>query len=173
MSRARMPLSLCFLVCIFLALIFCSAGNSYAESTAGALVNHPASPSEGKSSGATGNHPALPSEGKPSGDKAHTSSHQEATLDKNKQKTETKPTLVAGESKKSDDVNSEKNRENEQDIMDKALELLNNSQEYWVNGDIENALEMLDQAYAFLLDADGDPDIARQKDDLRLLISKQ
>ena len=61
----------------------------------------------------------------------------------------------------------------EQDVMEKALELLNNSQEFWVNGDVESALDALDQAYAILLDTNGDADIARQKDDLRLLISKK
>src|SRR3990172_8885915 len=35
-------------------------------------------------------------------------------------------------------------REAEQDMMERALELLNSSQEYWVKGDIENALDMLD-----------------------------
>jgi membrane-bound lytic murein transglycosylase D len=61
----------------------------------------------------------------------------------------------------------------ERDIMDEALVLLNESHNYWVNGDLENALEMLDQAYALLLDTNGNPDIARQKDDLRLMISKR
>ena len=64
-------------------------------------------------------------------------------------------------------------REAERDMMEMALELLNSSQEYWVKGDIENALEILDQAYAMLLDTNGDIDISRQKDDLRLLISKR
>ncbi len=63
--------------------------------------------------------------------------------------------------------------ETERDIMDEALVLLNESHNYWVKGDLENALEMLDQAYALLLDANGNPDIARQKDDLRLMISKR
>ena len=57
--------------------------------------------------------------------------------------------------------------------MEEALVLLNESHNYWVNGDLENALEMLDQAYALLLDTNGNPDIARQKDDLRLMISKR
>ncbi len=61
----------------------------------------------------------------------------------------------------------------EQEMMENALELLNYSQESWVEGDIENALEALDQAYALILDTNGDPDIARQKDDLRLLIAKK
>jgi len=63
--------------------------------------------------------------------------------------------------------------ENEQDIMENALGLLNGSQEYWAKGDLENALDLLDQAYTLLLDTDGRPEIARQKDDLRLLIAKR
>jgi membrane-bound lytic murein transglycosylase D len=68
---------------------------------------------------------------------------------------------------------NEQEREKGRDIMEEALELLDESREYWVKGDLENALDLLDQAYALLLDTDGDPDIARQKDDIRLLISKQ
>jgi membrane-bound lytic murein transglycosylase D len=67
----------------------------------------------------------------------------------------------------------ENREEAEQDIMEEALGLLNESHSYWVNGNIEDALEMLDQAYALLLDTNGNPDIARQKDDLRLIISKK
>jgi membrane-bound lytic murein transglycosylase D len=63
--------------------------------------------------------------------------------------------------------------ESERDIMEEALLLLDESQKYWVNGELEDALEMLDQAYALLLDTNGNPDIARQKDDLRLMISKR
>jgi len=59
------------------------------------------------------------------------------------------------------------------DIMEEAIDLLNESRDYWIKGDLENALDLLDQAYALLLDTNGDPDIARQKDDIRLLISKQ
>lgn len=66
-----------------------------------------------------------------------------------------------------------KELEIEQDIMEKALELVNDSQESWVKGEVEDALEALDQAYALLLETDGDADIVRQKDDLRLLISKK
>jgi membrane-bound lytic murein transglycosylase D len=67
----------------------------------------------------------------------------------------------------------EKMEESEGDIMEEALVLLNESHSYWVNGDLESALDMLDQAYALLIDTNGNPDIARQKDDLRLMISKR
>jgi len=66
-----------------------------------------------------------------------------------------------------------KEDQQEQDIMEAALRLLSESQSYWVKGDVENAIEMLDQAYALILETNGDPEIGRQKDDLRLLISKR
>ena len=83
-----------------------------------------------------------------------------------------------GEAEKKETAAKEKKeadaQENQdQDIMEQALALIDASQEYWVKGDVENALEMLDQAYALILDTNGEPDIARQKDDLRLLISKR
>jgi len=68
---------------------------------------------------------------------------------------------------------SVREEETERDIMEEALLLLDESQKYWVNGDLEDALQMLDQAYALLLDTNGNPDIVRQKDDLRLMISKR
>jgi len=67
----------------------------------------------------------------------------------------------------------EKEKEQGRDIMEEAIDLLDESRDYWIKGDLENALDLLDQAYALLLDTNGDPDTARQKDDIRLLISKQ
>jgi membrane-bound lytic murein transglycosylase D len=61
----------------------------------------------------------------------------------------------------------------EQDIMEISLSLLGDSQELWEKGDVEGAIKLLDQAYDLMLKTNGDPDIARQKDDLRLLISKR
>lgn len=62
---------------------------------------------------------------------------------------------------------------NEEDIMEEALDLLDESKKYWAKGELDDALQMLDQAYALLLDTNGNPAIARQKDDLRLIISKR
>ncbi|MGZ3597089.1 MAG: LysM peptidoglycan-binding domain-containing protein [Syntrophales bacterium] len=70
-------------------------------------------------------------------------------------------------------VVNEQEGEQGRDIMEEAIELLDESREYWVKGDLENALDLLDQAYSLLLDTNGAADIARQKDDIRLLISKQ
>ena len=67
---------------------------------------------------------------------------------------------------------AEEENEDEQDMMDRALDLLEVADNYWEKGDIENTLNILDKAYALILDANGEPEVARQKDDLRLLISK-
>ncbi|HOK06196.1 MAG TPA: LysM peptidoglycan-binding domain-containing protein [Syntrophales bacterium] len=61
----------------------------------------------------------------------------------------------------------------EQEIMEQALALLDASREYWEQGNVENALEMLDQAYSLIIETNGDQAVSRQKDDLRLLISKR
>jgi len=71
------------------------------------------------------------------------------------------------------EIRKETRAEEERDVMEEALALLNESHSYWVNGDLENALEMLDYAYALLLETNGNQDITRQKDDLRLMISKR
>lgn len=63
--------------------------------------------------------------------------------------------------------------DDEQDMMEKALDLLEVADNYWENGDVENTLNILDKAYALILDTNGDPAVARQKDDLRLLVSKR
>ena len=61
----------------------------------------------------------------------------------------------------------------QQETLEQALELLNQSRNFWQQSDIDNALRCLDEAYALILEVNGDPEIARQKDDLRLIISKR
>jgi membrane-bound lytic murein transglycosylase D len=62
-----------------------------------------------------------------------------------------------------------------QQKMKKALELCHMSQEHWQNGDLEQAIELLDQAYLLILqiDSSGSERLMRQKEDLRLTISKR
>ncbi len=97
-------------------------------------------------------------------------------------KTEDKKTPVAKEKNDAQSVKKvisptqtlkEEQDEDEQDMMEKALDLLEVADNYWEKGDVENTLNILDKAYALLLDTNGDPAVARQKDDLRLLISKR
>jgi len=61
--------------------------------------------------------------------------------------------------------------EPDDDEMDDSLALLKQAEEYRQKGDIDRALKTLDQAYALLLDVNGESNLARQKDDLRLMIS--
>ena len=93
----------------------------------------------------------------------------------NSQKEDDKPSKVTWRSLFSSPAEGQKEKttEEEQDIMEKALDLLEVADNYWEKGDVENTINSLDKAYSLILDADGDVAIARQKDDLRLLISKR
>lgn len=62
-----------------------------------------------------------------------------------------------------------------QSKLDEALVFCEESQTAWQNGELDNALEALDKAYAMVLEADTnqDPKLIQQKEDLRFLISKR
>jgi membrane-bound lytic murein transglycosylase D len=62
-----------------------------------------------------------------------------------------------------------------QPVLDDALELCQVSQDFWQKGELENALDALDQAYAMILHVDStdQPKLIQQKEDLRFLISKR
>ncbi len=60
-----------------------------------------------------------------------------------------------------------------QEIMENALELLDEADKLWKKGDIEETLETLDEAYSLIIEANGDPAIAQEKDDVRLLIAQR
>ncbi len=62
-----------------------------------------------------------------------------------------------------------------QPILDEALDFCRVSQDFWQKGELENALEALDQAYSLILDIDtnDNPKFAQQKEDLRFMISKR
>jgi membrane-bound lytic murein transglycosylase D len=66
-----------------------------------------------------------------------------------------------------------KEDEQERDAMEEALVLLDEAHNLWTEGELDNALQVLDQAYVLSLDTNGNPEIARQKDDLRLIIAKK
>jgi membrane-bound lytic murein transglycosylase D len=64
----------------------------------------------------------------------------------------------------------------DEEILDSALEFCDVSNDYWQRGDLENALDALDQAYALILKIDSSkasPGILQQKEDLRFTISKR
>jgi membrane-bound lytic murein transglycosylase D len=60
-------------------------------------------------------------------------------------------------------------------ILDEALVFCQTAQEFWQKGELENALEALDQAYSLILEIDVNelPEIIQQKEDIRFLISKR
>ena len=62
-----------------------------------------------------------------------------------------------------------------QAILDEALDLCKVSQDFWQNGELENALDALDQAYALIISVDthDNPKLIQQKEDLRFMISKR
>ncbi len=62
-----------------------------------------------------------------------------------------------------------------QNSIDNALQIYKTAQKMWDKGDLVNALANLDKAYKTILEIDSDlpPEIDRQKDDLRYMISKR
>ncbi len=112
-------------------------------------------------------------------EKKFTADVADSTVKKGESHKKTEPADVMNNDENNEENNTQAanndaaDEKEEQDIMEDALALLEESQEYWNKGDIESALELLDQAYSLILDTDGDPAIARQKDDVRLLISKR
>ncbi len=59
--------------------------------------------------------------------------------------------------------------------LDEALEFCRASQEYWQRGELEKAVDSLDQAYALILavEAQDDFKLIQEKEDLRFMISKR
>jgi membrane-bound lytic murein transglycosylase D len=62
-----------------------------------------------------------------------------------------------------------------QDVMDEALLQYEASQRLWSDGNLEGAIEALDEAYDLIVkvDTSGAPELVQQKDDLRFMISKR
>ena len=62
-----------------------------------------------------------------------------------------------------------------QSVLDEALDFCQASQDFWQKGELENALEALDHAYALILNIDttNSPKLIQQKEDLRFMISKR
>jgi membrane-bound lytic murein transglycosylase D len=74
----------------------------------------------------------------------------------------------------SSEITSPRNKKFE-NKMDEALDYCQMSQELWQKGELENALEALDQAYSLILSIDtgNNSTLAQQKEDIRFTISKR
>ena len=62
-----------------------------------------------------------------------------------------------------------------QNILDEALDFCQLSQDFWMKGQLENAISALDQAYALIIKVDtfNRPRLIQQKEDLRYLITRR
>ncbi len=62
-----------------------------------------------------------------------------------------------------------------QELLDSALEFCQVSYDFWEHGDLENAIESLDQAYSLILKVDpgNNADLLQQREDLRITISRR
>ncbi len=66
-------------------------------------------------------------------------------------------------------------KKSDQELLDSALEFCQVSNDFWDRGELENAIEALDEAYALILQVNTrkSADILQQRDDLRVTISKR
>lgn len=62
-----------------------------------------------------------------------------------------------------------------QELLDSALEFCNASNDFWEQGDLENAIDALDESYSIILriDPNESPEMQQQIDDLRFTISQR
>ena len=62
-----------------------------------------------------------------------------------------------------------------QELLDSALDYCQASNDFWEQGDLDNALDALDKAYSLILkvNRDNSPELLQQKEDLRFTISKR
>ncbi len=62
-----------------------------------------------------------------------------------------------------------------QELLDSALEFCNASNDFWEQGDLENAIDALDESYSIILkiDPNKSPETQQQIDDLRFTISQR
>ena len=75
----------------------------------------------------------------------------------------------------SPETENEDNIVKEEDLLDNALESCNAAQDLWSQSNPEKAIDALDEAYELLLkvDTDSHPELVRQIEDLRFMISKR
>ncbi len=82
--------------------------------------------------------------------------------------------VVPPQGDKSAPIAKKENGDEDQANLDTALELTETAQEYWEDGDSDQAIEALDQAYALILKVPANnPKLSQQKEDLRFVISKR
>jgi len=95
-------------------------------------------------------------------------------LDNEEKVPETKASLQETQPKASSTI-PKNSSDNPQDLINMALEYYNLSQELWSQGEDEEALHALDQAYELILkvETDDETELTQQKEDLRFMIAKR
>ena len=80
-----------------------------------------------------------------------------------------------GSDSKNQAAEKSSHKDKTQSILDEALDFCQESQDFWQKGELENALDALDHAYALILkiDVDDNAKLIQQKEDLRFTISKR
>jgi membrane-bound lytic murein transglycosylase D len=81
----------------------------------------------------------------------------------------------AGAKDKEEIIVGEGNGDKKENLLDTALDFYQTSQELWSRGELEEAINALDEAYSYILhvNSDSDPAMIQQKEDLRILISRR
>ena len=66
-------------------------------------------------------------------------------------------------------------KRNPEVVFEEALDFCQAAQDFWQKGELENAIEALDQAYALILNVeiDDNPKLLQEKEDIRFTISKR
>lgn len=75
----------------------------------------------------------------------------------------------------SGDSSTERSSLTNQELLDSAMEFYQASSDFWDQGDLDNAMGALDKAYSLILqvDAESQPELLQQKEDLRITISRR
>jgi membrane-bound lytic murein transglycosylase D len=95
-------------------------------------------------------------------------------LQKGEKKVVSKEGLTASEGNASSPTPNPPEK-SDQEMLDSALESCETANYFWERGELDNALNSLDQAYSLILKVspDDDPEILQQREDLRFTISKR
>jgi len=74
-----------------------------------------------------------------------------------------------------DPLSAKSSLRSNQELVDSALEFCETSNDYWEQGDLDNAIDALDKAYSLILkvSTDAEPELLQQKEDLRITISRR
>ena len=108
---------------------------------------------------------------------ATTTSEEKLTYPSETEEKEERKTLYSHESQdiSSSSPAAEAQKKSNQEMLDSALGFCEAANDFWEQGDLENAIDALDEAYYLILQVkpDQDPEILQQTEDLRFTISKR